>query len=303
MNQYDVIEFRHIRNVPEIINVTFDFIRQNFRPLAKALLLFAFPFLAVAYTLFSYFFWGVIDSLARNFSNIDTVFLPMFLAMMCAGLLGTVGATTLISVVHDFVRLYREKGGAGTVELSDIRQGLKEKFWMLFWTLLGVGFSVSILSGLLSLVPFGGLGIYAMAVFGAFYLPLRIYDRRGFLKSFAVSAELVKGSWWRTLGLLVLFGLMNLVLAGVLILPVIVGAIVGNYMGVDIENLEDTSWLRIVGTILVAVYYTALSLLYTVPLLSLIFHFFSQQERRGSPALIAEVEMIGSGESTQVPEP
>ena len=297
MNQSDVIEFRHIRNVPEVINVTFDFFRQNFRSLAKALFLFAFPPLAVAYVLFSYFFWGFIDSLARNVSDIEAVFLPMFLAFMCAGLLVAVGATILIIVVHDFVRLYREKDGMETIGLSEIGQGIKANFWMLFGTLLGLGFAGSIISALMSLVPFGGLGMYAIVVFGAFYLPLRIYDRRGVLQSFVVSADLVKGSWWRTFGLLILFSLLNLVLVGVLALPVMVGAVVSSYVGVDLEMLKDASWLRIAGTILVSAYYTGLSLLYAIPLLSLIFHYFSQKERRGSPALLAEIEMIGSEES------
>ena len=297
MNQNEIIEFRQIRNVPEVINVTFDFVRQNIRPFTSALFRFAFPFIAVAFALSSYSFWGVIDSVsiidsASGIEDVVGVAFQTFIAFFIAGVLVTIGSTTLIGVVHEFVRLYREDG-PGNIQMQDVWQGVREKFWMLLFTLFGLGIVVAILSVVLVFVPFGGLGLYVLMVFGAFYFPLRIYEGRGFFQSFIVSVNLVQGSWWRTHGLILLFVLLSFVFSAVLIVPFIVVGVFNELSTISFEHLIDTTWFRVFSTVVLSVYYTALALIYFIPLLSLIFHYHSQRERHASVALLELVEEIG----------
>ncbi len=298
MNQHEVIEFQKIRNVPEVINVTFDFIRQNFRLFAGAVFRFAFPFLAIAVTLSGYWFWGLVDSVSTMGSAPGTeavmgMVFQAFLVFFVVAVLMTIGATTLIAVVHDVARLYREHG-PGNVQMQDVWQGVREKFWMLLFTVFGVGVATTILSVVLAFIPFvGNFGLYILIVFGAFYFPLRIYEGRGFFQSFFVSIGLVQGSWWRTLGLMILFWIMNFAFAAIFVVPIIVAMAVQDFSAIGFESLIDATWFRVLGTVVFSLYYTALALFYSIPLLSLIFHYHSQRERHQSLALLELVENIG----------
>lgn len=298
MNQHETIEFQKIRNIPEVINVTFDFIRQNFHLFAGAVLRYAFPFLAVSLVLSGYWFWGLIDSVSTIGSAPSTevivgMVFQALLVFFVVAVLASIGGTVLIAVVHELARLYRENG-VGNIQIQDVWQGVKEKFWMLLFTVFGLGVVTTILSVVLAFVPFvGNFGLYILIVFGAFYFPLRIYEGRGFFQSFFVSIGLVQGSWWRTLGLMILFWLMNLVFASIFMVPLFVSLVMQDYSAVTFESLIDTTWFRVLSSVVFSLYYTALALFYSIPLLSLIFHYHSQRERHQSLALLELVENIG----------
>ena len=289
MEQIERIEFRQIRNVAEIINVTFDFIRQNFRLFSRSLYFIALPPIMVSLTIVSYFLFALIDGLA-NKNEVGEMVVSFVFIMVLGGILVAVGMSLLVGVVHVFVHLYIEKG-KDQFDINDIWQGTKGIFWMLFLTNIGLG----VLYVLSIVIPFGNLGLMMGLTFGALYYPLRVYERRGILQSFIVSGKLIQGRWWATLGLQSLYGLMTWVLLGLLSVPFILLAVLDGAGIVQVEDLiEIGSWTMLLGTALMVLYMSAFFLVSAAPLLSLIFHYHSQREKKKFPALLEQVEMIGS---------
>lgn len=294
MHQPDIIEFHRIRNVPEILNVTFDFIRQNFRLFWRALLFFAFPPIAVGVTLFSYFLVGLFQVTFTDLESLGNA-MPSFMgALLVSGILCLGGGAMLIGIVHVIAELYRERGPEGFT-LDDIWQGCKEIFWMLFWTLFGLEAAWIILGVLAAFIPFGQFGLYVGVAFASLYFPFRIYERRGFIQSVLLSSKLVEGRWWATFGMLWLFYLLMLGLSGVFLIPLYLGIWGAGSGLIDVDQLAaEGSLLRLLGTGVVALYSSALFLLGAVPFLSMIFHYYSQRERKGGVSLREEIERIGA---------
>lgn len=298
MQQPSIIEFRQIRNVPEILNVTGDFIRQNFRLFWRALLFLAFPPIVVGVTIFSYFFVSFFAT-ALNDGDVAGMILPMMGAYLVGGVLCGGGAAMLIGVVHVFVALYRERG-PNNFTIEDVWRGTKEIFWMLFWTLFGLQVGVSIIGALAAFVPFGQIGLYIGITFASLYFPLRIYERRGFIQSITVSSKLIEQRWWATFGMLWLFYLLMFGLSGVLMIPIYAVVWAASTNLIDIEALGNSMpLLRLVGTALISAYMTGLFLLGAIPFLSMIFHYYSQRERKGGVALMEAIEGIGTAHNVQ----
>jgi ACR3 family arsenite efflux pump ArsB len=79
MNQ-DKIELRKVRDFGGLLNVTFDFIKQNFKLLFKSNLLIAAPFILLAGV-----FMGIYQSSLFNFStnpDLEKIGIPFLFAML-----------------------------------------------------------------------------------------------------------------------------------------------------------------------------------------------------------------------------
>lgn len=293
MSRLEALEFRRIRNVPEILNVTFDFIRLNFGVFWRSLLFLAFPPLVAGLTIFSYFMVAAFDSLSMG-TYVEELLLPFLWVSIAAMLLSSVGITILVAAVHVIVRLYIEKG-PGAFGVRDVREEVRRIFWMLLLTILGLEISYLIISLLAVFVPFGQFGIVIGLAFATLYFPVRIYERRGFIQSIVVSSKLVEGRWWATVGMFWLFMFLNVGLVGAFTLPLILFSWLVETHMIDFgEPGQGGSLVRIVGAVLLAVYMTALFLMYAIPFLSLIFHYYSQRERKNSIGLLEEIETIGA---------
>ncbi len=85
------------------------------------------------------------------------------------------------------------------------------------WPLIGLGLLVSLLTILgfvLLVIP----GIY-IAVLLAFATPVFVLERTRVGEALSRSAELVRGSWWRTLGIAILGGLVGGIISGIIQFP------------------------------------------------------------------------------------
>ena len=297
METTERINFREIRNVPEILNVTFDFIRQNFRLFSRSLLRIALPPVLIAMALFTYLGADIITAAATGNVDENSALQYVFtfaLAGLAGGLLLGVGLTLLTCVIHVFVDLYMEDDQEG-FGISDVWERTKKIFWMVFGTNIGLGVVLTIISVIAAFIPFGQFGMYILYAFGALYFPFRIYEGRGFLQSFVASSELVQGRWWATLGLFMLQYLMANVLSGLVLLPIIIGGILEGTGVLDVSELvRNSSWLVYIGAALIALYIALLLLLSSVPTLSMIVHYYSQKERKGGVGLVERIELIGA---------
>lgn len=101
----------------------------------------------------------------------------------------------------------------------------------------------------LGLMAGGAVAVWLMVRF-ALATPALMLERQSITAALRRSAKLVKGAWWRTLGILMLTGLLTLVVAVIIAIPFTVIAIAVNGGGLDTltESASEVGWSFLVIT-------------------------------------------------------
>lgn len=303
------VEFRVIRNVPEILNGTSDFIREHYRPLSKLVFQRAFPPLILAYIFYANILSMGVMEILHPYSYQDSVSLipgSPILQILLMLVLFAIGYTLLFSAVHVYAR-HVVYGNGEEIVFEQVWEEVKADFWRMFWTNVGIGVLWGIAGVLLSIVtgafsavsPLLGslvqlLGLLAIITTYCLYYPARFIDDEGFGSAFSRSSSLVSGYWWRTMGLVVLCGLLVLCLSIVMMVPLfLVSYLIGENIG-DARWMDDNMFIvRIIITLSITLFAGLVQMCTIFPLISLILYYFSLVERREATRLREQIEEIG----------
>lgn len=190
MNHTSIINFRQQRDFSDVLNETFAFFRQNFRPLAKNFLFIIAPFIALE-TIIAGFF-GLTTFLGTAGKNVSTMFAGMFLYYVAFFFTSII----LTGFVNGFIVLYMDRGGVH-FSTSDINALIKKFFWRLFLSTLIVG-----------MIAGGGMMFFIIPgiFFGVILSPYSIIlmrENTGAFNAIGRCFELVLGRWWRTFAVIV----------------------------------------------------------------------------------------------------
>lgn len=279
------INFHETREFGDLINVTFQFIRQNFKPLGKALLFIAGPFVlltglftsTVLIKVFTKFHPGQITSFGSwlnsmaPFSMLNYVFLFITNAVMAG-------------VVYEFIVSYDKFGPEGFT-FNDLLEDLKSDSLHI----LGIAFlsALIITAGVfLFLLP----GIY-LAIILSPVIIVSLYEQKGFFESFERCRRLLSGYWWFTFSYIIVLGVIQSVLAFLIGLPhsILTDIMVFNSAS---GSLSHSSQIILMATsILTAV----TNFLYTIPMIGIAFHYFNLLERKEGTGLMGRIDELNSG--------
>lgn len=295
------IEFRQVRDVSDLINATFQFLRQNFKPLGKSLLFIAGPAVALAAAALAVFqvrYFGLIATIGEgDTESIDTDPLGFF-----AGIFGPLGAALLFSmistvlaltVVLGFIRLYQERGPGG-IEVDDVWQVTKRRFWPMLGTSLVIAL-IMMVPVLIVVIPclgalaFLGWIVYAMVTFSLAY-PMRMQEDIGVGEALRRCRELVRDQFWPTLGALFLVYIIYYMLANAFAIPSLVVAMLFVFNTVQGEGGFVYEVLMVLTTILQTVVST---LLYAVPVVAIALQYYNLVERKERTGLMARIQAVG----------
>lgn len=303
--QTGTAQLREIRTVPQIINASVDFFRFHRRSLGRLLLLRAFPFIVVGQILQFFFIPdGEVGALAY-ITNPGTLLLGILAVFICLG----VGYSLLVSLVFSTLKL-AEDYGPDEFDAADIWNRAKDGFWKVVGTALGLSVLTVIAfllyawmaRGLVELPVIGPLLLLSALVFfpviWSIYLPSRFLEGSGFFEAFRMSQYLVRGTFWRTLGLMLIWGVLFLMFS-ILSYMLVVGIaldMIDSFWVVQNEGVLTVliQVLEVLGGLL-SFFLSALALL------SLGFHYYSQLERKEYHSFEAALESIGA--SAGVGEP
>ncbi len=298
--QQEPLALERMRNVPQVINATFDLLRLYFRPLATALLKFAAPWFLLGSGIVAYGLADII-SLAQFGSPAGfAAMLDLFLIVGLSLIPVYVGTIFMTAIVHGAIALYREREREdGTdvpmvIDAQAIWQRSRPWIGRSAGSLIIFGIALFVLNVASAFIPFVGVFLfYGLVAFVSLYFPLRFYDERGLLQGFIVSTQLVTGRWAATFGLLALLYILSILLGGLFLMPVIVGGLLSGFGVLDIEALlvEQGFWyyLMVVG---VTLYFTTFYLLVAIPQIALVFQYFAQTERKEGRRLRRKIDRL-----------
>jgi len=317
MENFKAIDFHQSRDFSRKMNVTFEFIRQNFKALGKSILLIAGPPVMVASLIASTFmgeFLNLTQAAASNAGDtqvMETYFMSVsfwlqIILMMCFFLLS--GIMT-IATINNYILLYEEKQ-TNRIEVSHVWERVRETFWMYFGTmfffmLLGIAvyilmiIPIALVAAISPALIFLGVMllfcvIFYLMVSVSLTFIVRAYEKKGFFDAIGRSFKLIQNKWWSTFGLIMVLYMVMIMISYIFIIPWYAVTVVSALHNTSTETFEEPSTLWQVMTIVFfTLYYLAQMIFASLPNVGIAFQYFNLVELKEARGLLGKIDSIG----------
>ena len=286
------IQFKRERDLGEILSDTFKFIRENYKPLLKALLKYTGPVFLLQLFALGYYSYVSVGQGNNLFTsgivgqgwgfNMVTGFFFLSLASMAyqAFMNGTI-----MQSIKSYIK------NNGEINVDEVGEGMSQN-WSSY---LGLGIAVGIMifaGTIFCVLP----GIY-LAVPLCLVYAIRTFDRLGFSETISYSFNLIKENWWISFFTLLLMGIIVYVIALIFQLPAIIYTLTKTITYVNEGTFSDPSsmfdWvyltLNIVGSALSYIIYGMLSV-------CIGFIYFNLNEQKNHTGAYESIENLGKDE-------
>lgn len=275
-NNPNRIEFQQVRNFGEVLTVTFDFVRENFKPLMKGWLYIVGP-LALTNAFISIYSIDMSSSFSQFFSLLSLINL----------MLGVLTYFLTYLVTLGYLHLYLHK--KLPVEFNDLRQFTKQNFW--FFTGQYIVLIIITITGfVLLIIP----GLYLIIVLSIAPI-IRIMERRSIFASISRARQLMSGFWWQTFGLTVVLFIILLVFGGLLQAPSIVLTFLWTFNNIEAGSFSGSPADNYPLLAVVAAIGQALAVCVNIiPMVAYSLQYFNLRERKEAVSLMDKVESLGT---------
>lgn len=288
METINQINFKKVRDFGEIFNSTFSFIREEFKPLGTAILIYAMPFLIVAAiigTFISMQQQELLNAIKSDPQQIDNPFSMLGNTYKYAFFLYLVyvlGLSVLQCTVMGYIKLYMEKG-KGQFTTGDLWTEIQGKIFPVLGISLVV-FILVIIGSILCLIPGIILGVSLSVI-----LPAYFFENKGFGNAFNRSFQLTGQKWWFTFGLLIVSYILMYVLILFLSIPSILLGFKSFFALITREELHFSTGYYILNSITTLLGYLLVSFIVIIT----IFNYFNLVEIKERPSLKEKIDQIG----------
>lgn len=310
------------RDFGQKINATFDFIRQNFKPLLLAVLVIGGTPTLLAYIIGGLGLAGLAPALTQmrqggnpDFVGILAVITPMIGTIFFVGLLFIVSSIMSSLALYGYVLEYEARGGKSpAISVADVWQRVSSNFWryigyavalgLLFMVALFVmGFVIGALNGvagtsgagIFSFIYLIGIVYISVAISPYYFIVVR--ENLGIIDSVKRCFYLVQGKWWSTFGLLFIFGLISVVLFfGTYFISVLLIGVFG-LASAGSGSAALTASL-VIATIISSLFSTLIGIVIRcISSLGLVFQYYNLVERKDGEGLANAIGGIGNAKT------
>jgi hypothetical protein len=278
------IEFKKVRNINEKVNVTFEFIRQNLRPLFNAILYIAVPFFCLA---------GIAQSIMKlNFQNLIqsnfsfSLFSEAITTYLVTGLLCS---SVIIGVVNSYIYVYIQKRSS-KIEVDEVWQVFKSKIAGIILFTIGLMLILS-LALILFIIPGIFLSIPLSLIFYVYF-----FENKNFFDAVGRCMAIIKDKWFSTFGLLMIMVILHSILSFLFGLPVAFIEFWKAFSTIEDgtrQPLNTSSVIGILDLIFTTVQVTGTYIMYSVVLIALAFQYFNLVEIKEATGLLEKISTIG----------
>ena len=272
------IEFQRYRDFGQIINATFEFLRGNFKQLAKAVIFLVGPFI-----LLTGIFGGLYQKDLFSFTSTTTSLSEFGISFGLYVLFAMISTLVLISTIYSYIILYIKREDETPIELDNIWPMVKSNILKIL--IFSIGYAlVTTFATILLIIP----GIYvSVALMIVFVVGLN--ENLSFFNAMSRSFYLVKNKWWFTFGLLLVLSLIQGFLGFLFQVPQYIAMFVVAFNSVDGNgNNSFTEIIFIVTSIISSLNF----LFYAISFIGIAFHYFSLIEQKEAKGLLDKIESI-----------
>jgi hypothetical protein len=315
MENIEIIKLHRTRNFSRKVNATFEFIKQNFKSLSKAIIFIAGPSVLLSIALMGSFMGDFFSVISTENSNPDglehLVTSPAFWLQGFLMLVFFMVTTVMsLSAINQYIVLYDQKK-TNNIDVNDVWERVRSSFWsyvgalflffilfMVFYTFLAIA-----IAGLAAISPalffLGMLALYGSVIYfgvgASMTLFIMTYEKKGFFESLSRSFKLIHGEWWNSFGFYIIIYFIMSSIAMIFILPIYIYMIIMIMHSVSEGDQANPFSPAMQWTILVffGVYYMVSVFLQLLPNIAVAIQYFNLVELKESKGLISEIESIG----------
>ncbi len=295
MQNNSFIEFKKERDLGAIINDTFAFIRENWKPYFGAIIKIAGPFIlagSILMVVFLGYYLNVVGDMTgmNNGGNPDDVLgmlLPMF------GWIGLLAIVfMLVYVIVSLTSLYYVKSyisNNGEVNIADVRTNTFKNIWN-FVGLAIVIVLMIIVGAILCYFP----GIY-LAIVLSLATSIMVFEDKSIGDSISHCFTLIKGQWWSTFGVLLVVGILVNILGYAFSVPALIYQLVsdGTLMGESDPTVVFDTMKDPINIGLNVIAYIGKFVLSSVTLIAAVFIYFDLNEQKNLTGTIEKIDSLG----------
>ena len=306
MEPHQKINFYQIRDLGDKINVTFQFLRQNFSPLFKCLLYIAGPVILITAIFAGIYQMTLLSGLGNSNTGLEGPtsigegfpfdgYMEILSQGSITTLLSLLATSVVITVVYQYLVLYMQTDTLTAPTVSEVWEGTKRDVWkvilgvIVLSLLIPIGFLFFIIPGFILLAAL------------SFIFIIQIKEKISFGDAFSRCFSLVSGNYLSTLGLILVVVILQSIISLILVFPFTLVAGAGIFFSSSDEIIAQQSsifyqLLTIVGQILGSF---ISQLLYSILLVAIAFQYANLVEKKESTGLMESVNTIGERRVTE----
>ncbi|MBN1821537.1 MAG: hypothetical protein JW833_12520 [Prolixibacteraceae bacterium] len=264
------ILFREKRDIGKIISDSFQFIKNEFRPLFGIILIYVIPF----FILFAFLQINAQQRLLESgFLNDPEIFmnnpLPFYKKVFVTVLFNVFAQCLYTAVIYSYIEVYVKKG-KGNFSTGDVTSELFNNSLIA----LGAGAMITVIVffGLIfCIIP----GIYFANTL-SLVIMIAVFEKKGISMALKRSWNLVNAQWWNTFLLNIIAFLIIMAVGFVFSIPTFIAGLTNSLMGLgQPESFEYPQWYWY----LTGIDSVVSSLLYIIPYTFMAFQYFNLDER------------------------
>lgn len=281
------------RDFGQKVNVTFEFVIQNLKPLVVALLCIAGPAALLAGIFNGIYQSNIFSTSGKNgtqsalsaIAGLNNVFtIPYFLFIVFLLASSVVASLT----VYSYILIYEEQGGnTPTIAPAQIWERVKGNL------LKYLGFTVALIALLIVAAIFLVIpAIYLGVVFSLIFI-VALRENLGFGDSMRRCFYLITDKWWSTFGLLIIVSIIQSIIGYVFQIPTGVFMLLKALKILDAGSTVVGAVAGVIGTVGQVV---SSCLLNT----AVVFQYYNLVERREGSGIVGAIEAIGNAETPKI---
>lgn len=281
------IELRKQRDFGQIINDSFTFLKQNFKPLFRVLFVICgfLILLGIISSIFYYYNLGssfnvsanTYDAQSKPYMIILTALLTAFTVLLAQAF---IQLTTIC-----YISVYLQKTSK-TPSLAEVWGYFK------YFILRALGSSIItiilfMIGCMFCLIP----GIYVLPIF-ALIIPIIVIENASFGYAFSASFRLIKNNWWLVFGVIFVMGFIVWIANTIVSIPL-------TLVSVGDKFLPFLKGVKLPVVIISSIIKNVLSFAYVLPTIAIALCYFSLSEEKDSTGLMDRIDRLGKAEDNQ----
>jgi hypothetical protein len=288
--QNQKIQLFRKRDFSEKINVTVEFIRQNFREFIIPILYLLGPISVISGLMSYQNIRNTSSTINEAIETSDTIggysFSEFTWISAVVILIAVIGYVFVFASVYAYMKLYHDKSPEPINPREVINSAIAE--FPAYFLLGLIVMAITMVGMILCVLPGIYLGV-VLSFCGAIYM----FERGGVTRPIERSFQLIKDNWWETFGLVIIATILGSIISLVFNIPMYIFFGVGMYTVMIDPNitLESSSVFVQIGVVagLILAQFGQLTS-YIIPLIVLGFQYFHLVEEKESVGLMSRIE-------------
>ncbi|MDX1753478.1 MAG: hypothetical protein R3259_09855 [Salinimicrobium sediminis] len=274
------IEFKKQRELGDIITDTFKFLRQNFKPLFKAIFKITGPVFVILLFAIGYYSYLGMDILQNPFFgdnediDVEMYFIALFILFSSLLAFYVLLYGTVLNYIKSYIR------NLGVVDNTEVFQGVKNDFGSMLAIMIVSG-TITIFGLLLCVLP----GIYVWVPLSLAPAML-VFARTSIADSISYAFSLIKDNWWSTFFTLFVLTLLVYLIGMIFQFPMMIymfiKAFIISQQGSAANPAELIDWVYVFFNVISSLFQYLLSVILIVASAFIYHHLDEKKNATGS---------------------